>query len=156
VYKRQSSRMSFRFEFDTTNRILRASLEGSIGDAEIADFRTAVTGMIAEGRPKASIVDLSDTTRYDISNASILAMAKSEPALPGVSIPIIIVAPAPHMFGASRVFQITSEENRPWLHVVKSLDEACELLQVKSPAFKPLPTDFEERKKVWNRSTGHH
>jgi len=146
--------MPFRFEFDATNRILRTSLEGTIGDAEIAEFRTAVGAMIAECRPRAAIVDLSDTKRYNISNASIFAMAKSEPALPGVSIPIVIVAPAPHMFGASRVFQITSEENRPWLHVVKSSDEACELLQVNSPAFEPVPADAEQRKKLWHNSTG--
>jgi len=148
--------MPFRFEFDRNNRILRASLEGSIGDAEIAKFRSVFSGMIAEGRPKASIVDLSDTKRYDISNANIFAIAKSEPALPGVSIPIIIVAPAPHMFGASRVFQITSEENRPWLHVVKSWDEACEILQVNSTAFEPVPSDREERKQLWDVSAANH
>lgn len=141
--------MPFRFEFDRNNRILRAFLEGRIGDAEIAKFRTEAASMIVEGRPNACMVDLSSTTQYDISNASVFAIAKSGPAVAGISIPIIIVAPAPHIFGASRVFQITSEENRPWLHVVKSSEEAYEILQVKSPGFEAVPSDAEARKEMW-------
>ena len=144
--------MPFRFEFDSTHRLLRISLEGRIGDHEIASLRDEASSMVAEGRPNALIVDLSHTERYEISNASILAMAQSAPALPGISIPVIIVAPAPHMFGASRVFQITSDERRPWLHVVKSEEEAYEMLKVKSPAFEQVPTEAEKRKKLWSNS----
>lgn len=143
--------MPFRFEFDRNNRILRGLLEGRIGDVEIANFREEAAAMVRASHPNAVVVDLSRTEKYDISNAGVLGMAKSDPALPGLSIPVIIVAPAPHMFGASRVFQITSDEKRPWLHVVKSSEEAYEIIQVKSPVFEAVPADAEQRKKLWNR-----
>ena len=143
--------MPFRFEFDRNNRILRGLLEGRIGDVEIAKFREEAASLVSASHPSAVVIDLSGTEKYDISNAGILGMAESDPALPGLSIPVIIVAPAPYMFGASRVFQITSEEKRPWLHVVKSSEEAFEILQVKSPAFEAVPSNAEEREKLWTR-----
>ena len=141
--------MSYHFEFETQHRILRACLEGVIGDEEVHRFRAEMAGLVAEGRPSGCIVDLSDMQKYDISSASIRVLGKSSPAVPGITIPVIVVAPAAHMFGLTRMFQITSEETRPWLRVVKSCDEAYKSLRVTAPRFVPLPEDLEERKKMW-------
>jgi len=37
-----------------------------------------------------------------------------------------------------RMLQILSEESRPELHVVRTMDEAYRLLLVKSPEFSPV------------------
>jgi hypothetical protein len=133
-------------------RILRACIEDTIGDDETTKFRTETANLLSDIRPNACIVELSDTKQYDISSAKIGSIAKSAPALPSFSIPVIVVAPALHMFGASRMFQIISEKNRPWFQVVRSPDEAYKLLGLDSPSFEPLPADSEERKKMWNTS----
>jgi hypothetical protein len=140
--------MSYQFEFDRMRRILRASIHGVLGDDETTRFRAETASLLNDIRPNACIVDLSNTKQYEISSAKIGTIAKSAPALPGLSIPVIVVAPAVHMFGASRMFQILSDEKRPWLRVVRSCDEAYKLLCLDSPSFEPLPANLEERKKM--------
>ena len=134
--------MPYRFEFDKVHRILRACIQGIIGDEEVTKFRADIAKLISDIQPTACVVDLSDTKQYDISSEMIRSMAKAAPALPNVSIAVILVAPAPHIFGASRMFQIISEEKRPWVRVVKSSLEAYKLLDVDLPSFEPLPSDF--------------
>ncbi len=141
--------MPYRFEFDRVNRILRASIEGAIADEEISIFRTDTAKLVGEAKPSSCIVDLSQTKQYDISSANIRVLGKSAPAVPGISILVVVVAPSTHMFGLTRMFQITSEETRPWLRVVKSSKEAYQLLRVESPSFEPVPEDAEERRKMW-------
>jgi hypothetical protein len=141
--------MPYRFEFDRVHRILRASVEGALGDEEIGQFRADTAKLVGEAQPSGCIIDLSQTGPYDISSANIRLIGKSAPAVPGISILVIVVAPATHMFGLTRMFQITSEETRPWLRVVKSPQEAYELLRVRSPSFEPVPEDAEVRRKMW-------
>lgn len=131
--------MSYRFEFDATHHILRAAIQGTIADDEVLQFRMEMVRLIVEAQARACIVDLSATDRYDISTETIRAMSHSAPALPGVSIPVIIVAPDAYMYGSTRMFQMMSEAQRPWLHVVKSTAEGCALLDVDQPKFEPIP-----------------
>lgn len=136
--------MPYHFELDRKHQILRACIEGSIGDDEASRFRAETAKLLNDLRPKACIVDLSATKQYDISSATVGSIARSAPALSSISISVIVVAPALHMFGATRMFQIISDEKRPWFHVVKSSDEAYKLLGLDSPRFEPLPADSEE------------
>ena len=131
--------MPYRFEFNKTHRILRASVDSINGDAEVTNFRTETTKLISDIQPTAFVMDLSDTKQYEISSEIVRAIGRTAPALPDLSIPVILVAPAPHIFGMSRMFQITSEEKRPWIRVVKSSEEAFKLLQVEKANFEPLP-----------------
>jgi hypothetical protein len=55
------------------------------------------------------------------------------------SVPRIIVAPTPYLFGMSRMFQILGESKRPMLQVLSSTDEAYAQLDIAKPEFKPLP-----------------
>jgi len=132
--------MSYRFEYDKTHGILRTCMEGVIGDDEIARFRVEIAKIVSDLHPRACIVDLSDTKQYDISSENIRMIGRAAPALPGMSIPVILVAPAIHIFGSSRMFQIVSEEKRPWIRVVRSCDEAYQSLEVEPPNFGPLPS----------------
>ena len=130
--------MPYRFAFDATHRILRASVHGTITDDEIMQLRAETSRLIVEAQAGACIVDLSDTDRYDISTETLRAMSHTAPAVPGVSIPVIIVAPDEYMYGSTRMFQMMSEAQRPWLHVVKSIAEGCALLHVDQPKFEPI------------------
>ncbi len=130
--------MPYRFEFDKEHRILRACIESITEDAEITRFRMESAKLISDLEPAAFLMDLTETKQYDVSTEIIRTIGRTPPALPHVSIPVILVAPAPHIFGMSRMFQITSEEKRPWVRVVKSSEEAIKLLQIETASFEPL------------------
>ena len=140
--------MPHYFEFDRVHQILRARIEGVIGDEEVIGFKKDMTNLFSELNPKACIVDFSETTKYQISSEQIRAIGRTSPALPNVSVPVVVVAPAPHIFGATRMFQMTAEEKRPWIHVVRSVDEAYRMLKVDSLNFEPLPEDAEGRARI--------
>jgi len=139
----------YRFEFDPVHRILRACIEGVLTDDSISGFKAEIGQLIAESHPNGCVVDLSETKQYDLSVSAIHDASRAAPALPNVSIPVIIVAPDAYMYGSSRMFQMLSEESRPWLRVVRSAVEAYQLLKLESPRFEPLPAESEERKKMW-------
>ena len=130
--------MPYRFEFDKEHRILRACIEGITEDAEITRFRAETTKLISDLQPAAFLMDFSDTKKYEVSSEIVRTIGRTPPALPHVQIPVILVAPAAHIFGMSRMFQITSEEKRPWVRVVKSSEEAFKLLQLETASFDPL------------------
>ena len=48
------------------------------------------------------------------------------------------------MFGLARMFQILSSETRPNFRVVRTMDEALDLIEVKSPMFSPIDADLSE------------
>lgn len=86
--------MPYHFELDRKHQILRACIEGSIGDDEATRFRAETAKLLGDLRPKACIVDLSATKQYDISSATVGSIARSAPALSSISISVIVVAPA--------------------------------------------------------------
>jgi hypothetical protein len=44
------------------------------------------------------------------------------------------------VYGATRMFQVLSENTRKNVHVVRTLDEAYKLLGIESPRFVPVST----------------
>jgi hypothetical protein len=50
----------------------------------------------------------------------------------------VFVAPTPHIFGMARRFEILGEETRPNWHVVRTLEEAYEVLDVRELQFEPI------------------
>jgi len=50
----------------------------------------------------------------------------------------VIVAPADHVFGIGRMFSVLSQDRRSNTHVVRTMDEANELLKIKEPEFKVI------------------
>jgi len=142
--------MPFHFEFDRKHRILRVSMAGTLDDAGIDEFRAEIAKLLREVQPKACIVDLSAVQKYHASPEHVRAIGRAAPGVPNVFIPVIAIAPSPHLFGMSRMFQLTSDETRPWFRVVKSADEACKILEVVSLSFDPLPSNPEELKKMRN------
>src|SRR5204863_2831258 len=126
----------YHFDFDPINKILRAKFDGYVDDDEMRryyfqDSRKLVTKVQFD----AAIVDFSAITKFEISSSMIGEMAAYKPVI--ATVPIFIVAPAPHIFGTSRMFQIMGAKTRPQLHVVRSANEAYEQLQVVEPKFKP-------------------
>lgn len=130
--------MGFVVDFDATNNILRVTMDGHVTDS--VALRCAETvGRCAASYPQfRGIVDLSKVTKYDVSPELIRQLARAPLTVSAEAYTLVIVAPKEHSYGMSRMFQLLSETTRPNQHVVRTTEEAVELLQVKTPAFVPV------------------
>jgi hypothetical protein len=130
--------VSYRFEHDAANRILRLSYIGKVSDELIKQAYRATPKAVDRTNPRGMIIDLSEVTAFDVSPQTIHELADYQPTVKDPSVPRIIVAPTPYLFGMSRMFQILGEQTRPMLQVMKSADEAYAQLNVTQPNFETL------------------
>jgi len=131
--------MSYHFEFDPANRIIRCHLAGHVSDEDLKEFYRATERQIARMSPRAGIADFSAVTFLDVSPETIRELAKLPPAMPDPSLPRIVLAPLPQVFGMARMFELQGEGTRPNLHIVRTEDEVWAILGVPEPKFQPLP-----------------
>jgi hypothetical protein len=127
-------------EFDATNDVLRGTLEGPMTRAILWDFYATLARYVASHRPCRGIVDFSKVTESDLSSDDVRRMISAPPAFPA-GYPRVLVIPKDSLFGLGRMFQILGETTRPELHVVRTMDAAYQLLQIKSPEFAPVQKD---------------
>jgi len=128
--------MAVSFELDEADHVFRMTFNGELTDDVMLDARARFLKLKQAMPAYTNIVDLSAVTRYEVSSRLIGALAGIPPAQ--LHEPIVVVAPSDVAYGASRMFQIMSEQVRQGLHVVRTMEEACELLGVKSPKFLPI------------------
>ena len=132
--------MPYSFDFDRVNQILRAKFDGQVDDAEMRRYYFQdARKLVADFDFRVAIVDFTAVTKFDVSPSMIREMAEYKPVVS--AIPVFIVAPAPHIFGTSRMFQIHGSKTRPMLQVVRSVEEVYTQLNVKQAKFKPLKED---------------
>lgn len=130
--------MTYRFEFDPANGILRVCYAGDIGDELLRKCYKDTPQAVGRTNPRAIIIDLSEVTSFDVSPQIIYELAEYKPTVKDPAIPRIIVAPTPHMFGMARMFQIIGGHSRPMLQVVNSLKVAYAELDITKPQFELL------------------
>lgn len=130
--------MTYRFDHDPANGILRLRYIGQISDQLIKKAYKATPAAVLKTNPRGMIIDLSEVTTFDVSTQTIHELADYQPTVKDPSVPRIIVAPTPYLFGMSRMFQILGERKRPMLQVMSSAEEAYAQLDVTKPRFRPL------------------
>jgi hypothetical protein len=127
------------FEFDTDNKVLLCRLHGRVTDESLRVAYGEVRKWSSTVEARAGIFDLSPITSFDVSTALMLTLAQEEPAMnDGGAGPRVIVAPTAESFGMSRMFQTVGEEKRPRLSVVRTLEEAYAVLEMRAVRFEPL------------------
>ncbi len=130
--------MSVRFEIEREQKILRVAVDGRLDDAGVLALYRSVGETFARSGARAAILDLSGVTEFTVSGATVEQLSRSDTALPGVQTPRFIVAPQTHIDGAMRRFQLMGEPTRPRLLVLRSAQEAYDILEVPAPHFEPL------------------
>jgi hypothetical protein len=133
--------MAYGFELDATHRVLLFRFTGDVSEQRIGRFYDEAGTQIERLHPMAAIFDFTAVTSFDVSSASIHSLAAASPLIPDVACPRVVVAPATHIFGMSRMFQILGENSRPSLTIVHSMAEALAVIGLDSPDFKPLPPE---------------
>jgi hypothetical protein len=129
--------MSFFLEFDAKNNILRGRLDGLVTDAILLDCYEAAAKYRTSHPPCRGLWDFSEVSNFDVSSNCIRQMVWMAPIIPAGYMRVV-VAPQDYLYGMMRMLQILSEESRPELHVVRTLDEAHRLLLIESPEFSSV------------------
>jgi hypothetical protein len=76
-------------------------------------------------------------TKCEVSSSAIRQVATAQPAFPAGQMRVLVI-PREFIYGLARMFQILSEETRPELRVVRTMEEAYRLLELASPDFQPV------------------
>lgn len=129
--------MSYYFEFDATNKILRCKFEGRVGDEELKKYDQEAREVAVVTNPRAGVVDLSGVTEFAVTRKTIVQLAEKSPAIPDPDSPRVLIAPAPAVYGMARMFEMEAEGTRRNLHVVRTEQEAWAILGVPEPRFGP-------------------
>lgn len=129
--------MALLVEFDAKNNILRGTLDGRMTGAILLDFYARAAKYMASRPPCRGILDFSKVTGFEVSSTAIRQVAADPPAFPAGYMRVLVI-PRDFIFGLARMFQILTEETRPELRVVRTMDEAYRLLEVTSPEFRPV------------------
>ena len=129
--------MAFHLDYDTANKVMRISVDGVLTDEALLGGYSALRECNASNDPWFCIMDYTGVTKVALSNKAIRSLAKEPPALHVERLQVTVV-PEQLMFGLARMFQALSYETRPNLRVVRSLDEALNLIGVQSPSFSPI------------------
>jgi hypothetical protein len=124
-------------EFDAKHNILRGTLDGRMTGAILLDFYARTAKYMASHPPCHGILDFSKVTDFEVSSAAIRQVAAAPPAFPAGYMRVLVI-PRDFIYGLARMFQILTEETRPELQVVRTMDEAYRLLEVTSPDFRPV------------------
>lgn len=130
-------RMSLQFQFDESSRTLLVRMEGQLTDEAAIECYEAVEDYALEKNVSAGIVDLSGVTAFPVSPALLRQLARCQPKVPG-DVPRIIVIPRIAAFGLLRMFQQLAAFYRPKFYVVRSIEEAIEMLHIHSPDFRSV------------------
>jgi len=105
--------------------------------AILLEYYAAATKYMATHPPCRGILDFSQVTEFEVSSTAIRQVAAAAPAFPAGYMRVLVV-PKDFIYGLARMFQILTEDTRPELQVVRTLEEAYRLLQVESPEFRPV------------------
>lgn len=135
--------MAVSFEFAKADCVLRMTLDGELTDPILLDTWQKATRVATALPPCKTIVDLSGITAVKVSNEVVAMLARTPPVRPHEHTQVY-VAPRDVLYGMSRMFQIMSDQTRQNLRIAHTMDEAYELLGVKSPKFLPISNPVRE------------
>lgn len=133
--------MPFRFEVDEVHMIIRTVFEGPCTDDDLLEAYYAFRPLWERHGPANVIIDYTHVTDILISTEAVREHSYRMPTV-DTDYFLIAVAPKPIMYGIARMFELITHETRPNMHVVHSLKEALDLMDVSSATF--VPVEFPE------------
>lgn len=127
--------MGFFFDFDDSNNIMRCCWQGVITEDTMFEMYSEAEKVMAS-RPRCrGIDDFCEVTRFEVADETIRILARM-PSILGPESLHVIIAPTNQVYGMARMYEILSEQSRPNLHVVRTVQEAKVLLGITSTRFK--------------------
>lgn len=130
--------MAYRIEFDRKNAVLLMRYDGRLTQAIAEESGAAIQKCWPATPPSAVIVDFSSVTEFAVPTQFLHRVANQVLIVDATGTPVAFVAPAQVAFGLARMFEITGEPRRKFVHVVRTMDEALAALGLQSPNFELL------------------
>jgi hypothetical protein len=130
--------MGFFLSFDANNNTVKLTFDKVVTIADIAgDAYSALRSFVASQPSCKGIADFSHVSQVAASSDLIRGRARIPPAMPDGQL-FVMVAPLDHIFGLSRMFATFADQTRPHIRVVRTMDEAYRLLEIREPNFQPI------------------
>src|SRR5580692_6886407 len=98
--------MSHKFDFDLTNKVIRARIEGVITDESLKEYYGSASRYGRLNPTFSGICDMSAVSFVAISSETVRELARLPSAVPNPDIPRCIIAGSPAMFGMARMFEL--------------------------------------------------
>ena len=125
-----STAVSVEYTIDTSDKFVLVTFAGEIDDADLIEIGPATQAHPLFDPSFAEIVDFSAVTGGRVTTFAVQSLARRTSIYNRAS-KHIVIAPQPHVFGLTRMFQVFAEGTRPNLFVVHTLDQARECLGLK-------------------------
>src|SRR5215472_16913504 len=132
--------MGYSFEFDEANNVLRVTWQGPLTDIPFAEEVAKARKFLASRPGVRGIADYSGVTAENLSLAAIKRVAGA-PTRGEERAVVVSVVPNDLAFGLARMFEMLTEQQRPKRPVVRTMQEAYELLKITNPQFVPISVD---------------
>ena len=130
--------MEFTLEFDRDHKVLLITMGKLVTEASALAAASAVRTFAGIHDPWSAIADLRAVEKIDASASFVRYLAARPPAIRRRKL-VILVARRDETYGMSRMFQLLRGGAENHFHVVHSMDEAYELLRVRSLDLVPVP-----------------
>jgi hypothetical protein len=130
--------MNYQIDLDTKHGVIRATITTTVLTHELAEecYRSVALAA-SRGGQYAAIWDLSQVTSTTVSSDQVRGRARRAPAVPAGRTRVV-VAKEPVIYGFCRMIELSRDPMGGELQVVRSLEEAYEIVGVR-------PEDFTER-----------
>jgi hypothetical protein len=137
--------MDYVIDLDPTHRVLRCTVTSAFTDVGCTELYRTLKRLASWDGPYAGILDLNQAPAFPISSNTIRVLAALEPAIPAGR-PRVIVAAEAVMYGLARMFELIRDSMGGELQVVRSLEEAYDMLGVRPEDFtrRVFPEDLAE------------
>lgn len=121
--------MSVEYTIDPIQKVVIVTFTGEISDVDLREIAEVTKSNPLFNPNFSEIVDFSGVTGGKVSSGAVQALARRE-SVYALSSKHVVIAPQPHVFGLTRMFQVYAEKTRPNTVVVHTRKEACEFLGI--------------------------
>ena len=132
--------MAVTVTIDATQKIVLVRFTGEVKDADLIGLPIAPTADPLFDPSFSEIVDFSAATGGSVSTCAVHTLAQRTSSYNRNS-KHVVVAPQPHAFGLTRMYQAYARETRPNLEVVRTVDEAYASLGLRHSSGSGIPLD---------------
>lgn len=108
---------------DPVQQVVIVTFAGEISDGDLMGIASRTKAHPLFDPSFSEIVDFSAVTSGSVSTFALQTLARRTSVYERAS-KHLVIAPEPHVFGLSRMFQVFAEETRPNTVVVHTMDEA--------------------------------
>ena len=112
---------------EVDQRVIVCTFTGEVDDADVLSIRALIAAHPDFDPSFSEILDFSGVSSVSLSTGAIEVVSRRESAFDRNSMHIV-VAPHDFIFGLGRMAQVFSEKTRPQVAVVRTVQEAREML----------------------------